>query len=156
MRVHRAAFPHDTLIGSWASRSDYRDAYSVALPPKATGDAAAWAKAMFSSPPPVIAALVGLRDRIVAPFGLRPAGTGDHDGLPFALLAETEEEVMLGMDDRHLDFRVSVLVRENTVTVSTAVVFHGKAGRCYFAPVRLAHPLVVRAMLRRADPPSSS
>ena len=34
--------------------------------------------------------------------------------------------------------------------VTTTVRLHNTRGRLYFAPVRLAHPIVMRAMLRSA------
>ncbi len=53
-------------------------------------------------------------------------------------------------DDRHLDFRVSVLVEDGVLTVATRVRLRNRVGRAYFAPLRLVHPLVVRVMVARA------
>ncbi|GAA1686876.1 hypothetical protein GCM10009792_03410 [Microcella alkalica] len=62
------------------------------------------------------------------------------------------DEALLSIEDRHLGFRVGVGVdaRARLVRVVTAVRLKGWRGRVYFAPVRLAHPLVVDAMLARA------
>lgn len=147
--VSVAPFPLDSLIASSLSSHDFRDAYSIAISPEAPGDALVWTRAMFSSAPTLFTALLRMRDRTVAPLGLKQVSKERHDGLPFPMLGQTSTEVMLGLDDRHLDFRVSVLVCQTTVTVATAVEFHGVAGQIYFLPVRLAHPLIVRSMLRR-------
>jgi hypothetical protein len=93
----------------------------------------------------------------MAPFGVKtslaevPARfePGARVG-PMRVLARTEHEILLGEDDKHLDFRVSFALGDRTVTVATAVRFHGWTGRAYFAPVRPLHARIVRAMLARA------
>jgi hypothetical protein len=64
------------------------------------------------------------------------------------------DELLLGEDDRHLDFRVSVLLRDEGeaqwATVTTVVRFHNALGRAYFAVVRPFHQLIVPALMRRA------
>ncbi|MCX5232747.1 DUF2867 domain-containing protein [Streptomyces sp. NBC_00233] len=70
--------------------------------------------------------------------------------LPFPVRGSGDRELLVGKDAGHLDFRSSVLVDEDSVTLATAVRLHNAAGRLYFAPVRLVHPFLVRRMLRRA------
>lgn len=60
---------------------------------------------------------------------------------------------MLGVDDRHLDFRIGVRVDRKRVRVTTAVQLNNRLGRLYWAIVRLVHPLVVRSLLARARVP---
>jgi hypothetical protein len=139
---------------------DYVDAYAVNPPPAAS--ARTFAEAVFASSQRWIAGLMALRNTIVRPLGLiasRSAvehaaaanGSGARIGI-FPVLAEAEDEVLLGLDDRHLDFRLSVRVlddgRERLGVVATSVRFHGGLGRAYFVPVRPAHRLIVPAMLR--------
>ena len=96
--------------------------------------------------------LMGARDRLVGAVGLKRAGGGRAG--PFPELAHTGTEVVLGMDDLHLDFRVGVHVVPVTdgvrLTVGTVVQFHNAFGRLYFLPVRPAHKVIVRSMLDRA------
>jgi hypothetical protein len=67
--------------------------------------------------------------------------------------AVSPTEVLLGLDDRHLNFRVAVLTAEHqVVALTTAVHFHNRAGRVYFAGIAPFHRAVVRALLRRAQP----
>ncbi|MEO3768374.1 DUF2867 domain-containing protein [Streptomyces sp. B8F3] len=70
--------------------------------------------------------------------------------LPFPVVAHEGAELLLGKDAGHLDFRASVLVEDERVTLSTVVRIHHRRGRLYFAVVRRFHPRVVRRMLRRA------
>ncbi|MCP3819082.1 DUF2867 domain-containing protein [Streptomyces sp. A3M-1-3] len=69
--------------------------------------------------------------------------------LPFPVVAREGAEIMLGEDAGHLDFRASVFVGREEVTLSTVVRTHNRLGRLYFAVVRRAHPFMARAMLRR-------
>ena len=63
----------------------------------------------------------------------------------FDTVARTADEVLLGTDERHLDFRASVLREPDRVVLSTVVTLHNRRGRAYFALVRRVHPVIVRA-----------
>jgi hypothetical protein len=134
-------------------RVDYADAYAVTLPPGSSTDPDEWVDRLFSHPPMALRVLLGARDRLVGTAGLKRAG-GRQAG-PFPELARSENEVVLGMDDLHLDFRVGVHVAEIAdgvrLTVGTVVQFHNAFGRLYFLPVRPAHKVIVRSMLNRAS-----
>lgn len=56
-------------------------------------------------------------------------------------------EIVLGADESHLDFRVSVLVSEEDgvrwVTVSTVVLYNNWKGRAYFLPVHIGHQIIL-------------
>jgi hypothetical protein len=69
------------------------------------------------------------------------------------VVARDEQEILLDEDDCHLDFRLSLRLEpmgpRHRLTVSTAVHFHGRAGRLYFLPVGPLHRVIVPAMMRR-------
>jgi Protein of unknown function (DUF2867) len=108
--------------------------------------------------------LLELRNAIVRPFGLKASidavpsssqgilQSGTAVGVFEVLDRRLNEEIMLGEDDKHLDYRVSIqLEREEEkcwVIVSTVVKFNNWLGRAYFVPVRLVHKIVVPAMMR--------
>ncbi|GAA0794804.1 DUF2867 domain-containing protein [Spirilliplanes yamanashiensis] len=141
--------PGAHLLHAWPGRRDLADAYAVHVPPGVPADPQAWADAVFRDPPRPVALLLGLRN-LLAPL----VGVARADATAFATLARTDREVLLGTDAAHLGFRAGVLVTPGatgaTVTVSTVAAARGRAGRAYLAVVRLVHPAVVRAMLRRA------
>ncbi len=155
--------PTGGLAANALPRVDYLDAYAVEVPP-AIG-ARAFAEGVFASAPPWVAALMAIRHAVVAPLGLvatrRSIGraarlanrTGDRLGV-FPVLAEAPEEILLGLDDKHLDFRVSVRIVEDSGrrrgVVSTFVRLHNALGRAYFGVVKPFHRIVVPAMMRRA------
>ncbi len=159
--IRAVPIPEGGLAGSKFHGVDYADAYALALPPNVS--ARTFAEAVLASAPRWVAKLMALRNAIVRPLGLiatRPAfeqaataanGTGERIGI-FPVLGAAADEVLLGLDDRHLDFRVSVRVLdgegERLGVVATLVRFHGVLGRAYFVPVRPLHRLIVPAMLR--------
>jgi hypothetical protein len=159
--VRAVPVPEGGLAERMLPNVHYADAYAALLPPNV--GARALAGAVLASSPRWVALLMAFRNAVVRPLGLvatptaleRAAAimnrTGERIGI-FPVLAETPDEVLLGLDDRHLDFRVSVRILdrgdERLGVVATLVQFHGILGRAYFAPVRPAHRLIVPTMLR--------
>jgi hypothetical protein len=100
---------------------------------------------------------LGLRD--VGAFrkaGPNPPGTvavGDPLGI-FRVLAADEAELVLGVDDSHLDVRISVLkrgdARRASYVIGSVVTIHNRLGRLYMLPVAPIHRLIVRDAMRRA------
>lgn len=145
-RASKVPIPEEaTLLRAAMDHPSLADAYAVSRPPAVTTDPAAWVEAVFHDPPAWVMALLRLRNMLVRVVGIPP---GDESA--FAVLERTEREALLGTDERHLDFRSSVLVDDRAVTVSTVARPHHAVGRGYLAIVGLIHPTVVRAMLGRA------
>ncbi len=147
-----AAAPTPLLIASGV-RDDWSDCQRQPVTANASSDPAEWARRLFHGPPRWVAAALSLRDRLVAMVGLRAASRDT-----FGVLARDGQEVLLGSDDRHLDFRASVRCGDGFVDVTTFVQIHNALGRLYLRPVRLVHGVMLRRMLRRAathlDPPT--
>ena len=129
----------DGLLPGW----DHADAYAVRPAP---ADAPTAARVLFD----VTArgrVVLGLRDLLVRPFGLEPAlGTREE---VFPVLHSGPGRVVLGLDDRHLDFRILVDVRDGEVRCTSAIR-RRPLGRAYFAVVGPFHRRIVPAMLERA------
>ena len=105
--------------------------------------------------------LMGLRDTMVAGFGLKTAqqlreAPTESAGRVyiFRVYDTTTDEMILGEDDKHLDFRLSVLLRpdgaDTEIVATTAVHCHNLLGRSYLALIAPFHRLVVRSILQRA------
>jgi hypothetical protein len=120
------------------------------------------------STPGWIDAAMNLRNRIVAMFGLKNLGgladvhdsktaaeykPGDRVGI-FTLISQSDNEVLLGDSDKHLDVVVSVHRQQSAqsakavVTVTMVVKVHNWLGRLYMVPVRPAHRIIAQAMVR--------
>jgi hypothetical protein len=112
-----------------------------------------------SRSPRWVEALTRLRNMLVGPFGLKTSGETETPrretiGL-FPVLAETPDRMIMGFNDKHLDFRVVVdvvppgSVPSQQVTLTTLVKTHNRFGRIYLAIITPFHRLIAPAMLRR-------
>jgi hypothetical protein len=128
---------------------DYADAIIVPLPAGTPHDPGVWARRLFSlrAMPRWVVGALAVRQLLVPLLGIRRAADD-----VFTIREQDGDEVLMAADDRHLDFRCAVAVDRVTrlVRVTTTVRLHGWRGRAYFLPVRVLHPLVVRAMIRSA------
>lgn len=164
--IKKVRVPAKSLAMHAFSKVDYADAYAVPLPPGNEVDIDTLARAFFSAAPNWVDALMSLRDVLAGSIGLKMAASatrpskqemkrklepGMRAGV-FKVYERTEREILMGEDDRHLDFRVSVLLHRQAgvrwLVVSTVVRFNGWLGRAYFLPVRPFHKLIVPAMVK--------
>ena len=144
-RAHQVAVPRSPLLTRALPAVDWSDAYAVSFADGPPGDPLAWADAVFHAPPPWVRVLFGLREATVRLAGIERGGAHAFD-----TLAWSADELLLGIDQKHLSFRASVLLEPTRVVVSTVVHVHNRRGRAYSALVRRIHPMVVRAMLSKA------
>lgn len=134
---------------------NYADCFIVVLPDASPIDPAVWARAIFSttSMPFWVRIALGIRQLLAPLIGVPKASRNI-----FSVNMVFGEEALIAVNDRHLDFRcaVGVDVDQRLVRVTTTVALKGWRGRAYFWPVRIFHPLVVHAMLTRAQRVMSS
>lgn len=145
-RVRATDVQFDGLVATALPRVDFADAFAVERRRETGSEPQAWADAIFHDLPGWVTALAAVRERLVGFVGIERGTTDDA----FAVLARDDDEVLLGVDAGHLDFRASVRCEPGRVVLTTVVRLHNRRGGAYFAVIRPIHPLVVRAMLRRA------
>jgi hypothetical protein len=154
MKVHEVE--PDVDAGALLAGAQFVDAYRVTVDGAAL-DARHAAEKMLTHGPRWIDALITLRNRLVAPFGLKtPAPTEATSAAAigiFPILSETPDRLVAGLDDKHLDFRVVIDVAgtadEQRVTATTLVLTHNLLGRTYLTIILPFHRLIVRNMLRQ-------
>lgn len=144
-RARAVEVTHTDFLAGALGRVDHSDAFAIERRRGTPDDPHVWAQAIFDDLPAWVAALMGVRDRLVGLVGI-DRSTPD----PFTVVAQNDNEVLLGTDAGHLDFRASVRREPTQIVLTTVVQLHNRRGRAYFAPVRRIHPVVVRAMLNRA------
>lgn len=114
--------------------------------------------------------LMLIRDKVVGVFGLKtseqltaearnPDNFKFHVGEQldiFKVYAKTENELILGDDDKHLSFRVSLLldcknndIEKKKIMITTTVEYKNIFGRIYFLPVKPIHQLIVKGTLKK-------
>lgn len=141
---------HSTLISGFLP-ADHQDSChrpadtSVPLSPEEI------LKIMFTGYPAWVKGLFKIRDWIVKPFGLE---TGQIDIVQL-IIAQNEREIVIGQDDKHLQFYVSVEAgahqhNRQDIRVTTLVKYHNALGRVYFFFIRPFHHIIVRTILKRA------
>ncbi|MDR1214846.1 MAG: DUF2867 domain-containing protein [Propionibacteriaceae bacterium] len=130
------------------------DAWSAPIQPDETTDPVEWAKAVTSFNG-LVEILIRARDLVVRPFGLATATDQEPPPSGFPLIAAGPSEIVCGLDDAHLDFRVGVTTTDGQVTFTTWVRINNTFGQVYWAAVRCFHPWIVRAMLQQARPTST-
>ncbi len=136
------ALPHAAL-----PRADWADRFGVegVVGPLTARQAL---ERMTASAPNWIGRLMALRNSLVRLVGLK---TAKMDGFP--VLAERDDEIIVGFDDGHLDFRLVIRVEPalsglNRVSIATLVDRHNALGRAYIAVITPFHKAIVARMLR--------
>jgi Protein of unknown function (DUF2867) len=118
----------------------FADAYKVAAPRGL--DAIEATRLAFAHGPLWVRGLTGLRNRLGRLVGLKPAPPSG-----FPVISESRTQVVLGFDDKHLDFRVVVSVVRGCATVTTLVRWHNAWGRAYLAAIMPFHRVIAARMI---------
>ncbi|MGA0540193.1 DUF2867 domain-containing protein [Neotabrizicola sp. VNH66] len=147
-RIRTDRLPATSSLWSLCRPGDFLDCTSVESPlsPRAAALRAlalpGWARA-----------LLGLRNALVRPFGLRTGPEAGQEAIGmFPVQKDGPDECVLGFDDRHLNFRIAVLRDGERLFLSTWVHPHNPAGRAYLAAVMPFHILITRSAARRMAP----
>ncbi|WP_299691858.1 DUF2867 domain-containing protein [uncultured Tateyamaria sp.] len=144
-KVSATTLPPESVLHARVGAGDFVDCYSV------TADVPARKAAEIITDFPGWARLLLLiRHVVTAPFGLSQDGPEADDKVgPFPVEYDTDSEMIAGFDDKHLEFRVSVLSRDGRVSLATWVHPHNVGGRLYLAAIMPFHIMVARNALAR-------
>jgi hypothetical protein len=153
-RIHATSLPQSSRLYQQPAGirdSDFVDCYTKACE-TSLEDAAQRALSF----PRWVSALMRLRNALVAPFGLNTEVTSpnrpnqpDRIGV-FPLVSRDENEMILGLDDSHLDFRISILKQDGQIYFATWVRTKNRFGRIYLSLIMPFHILIVRNAVGRA------
>ncbi|MXN47605.1 DUF2867 domain-containing protein [Shinella kummerowiae] len=144
------SLPHPLLPSA-----DWADRFTLGLPVDNLTAREATRLAL-EHPPGWVRRLMVLRNALVAPFGLKGAAeqvkTSETEIGGFPVVSASDDRVVLGFDDRHLDFRIVIDIRQDrpngqTLSVMTLVHRNNLFGRLYLAAVMPFHKLIVCTIL---------
>jgi hypothetical protein len=145
---------------------DHIDAFCVDIPDADQHSIDYLTAVAFTSFPWWARPLYSLRNLLVRPFSLMTGRiperreidpsvvfkTGER-AVFFTVIDHTETEVLMGEEDKHLGFRVALLVEDRagmrSVCATTLVQYHNALGRWYFKVVKPFHRIIVKSLLRR-------
>lgn len=166
MKIEKVNIPQQSILAS--EKFDYIDSFKGSFVDKENKvSSLALGKAFFSSAPKWVDVLFTFRNKIVSFLGLKTSGkttnrteilnnfqgkVGEQIGL-FKVFHKSDNEIVLGENDKHLDFRVSLLFskteeEKKDLFISTTVIFHNWLGKLYFLPVKPFHKFIVPTMLK--------
>ena len=153
--MHVKSVPVDAAMRALLPQARMSDAYRLVVN-DGTLDATTAAYRIFGCIPWWVRALMALRNHLVAHLGLKTGIDKEVRRIGFfPVISETPERVLLGLDDKHLDFRIAVDVvplagAQRQVTTTTMVRTHNLLGRIYLVIVLPFHRVIVPAMLTQA------
>lgn len=120
------------------------------------------ARRAFDKSPKWVEMLLAMRNFLVKPFGLKGAAKELEQvkNLPkeevfgfFPVISRTDDEIVLGFDDSHLNFRIRIYFQQvgnkQGLCAATMVRTHNVLGRSYMTLIKPFHRMIVPAMLRQ-------
>lgn len=143
-QIRTTPLPQSSKLWERFTKGDFIDGYAVTSPLSAQE-----ALQIGLALPSWAMALLKIRNRILSPFGFKTRIDKGYVDSIFPLEFEDENEVIVGTNDWHQDFRISVYKSNDTIHMSTWVHRHNLAGYIYLAVVMPFHILIVRDAMRR-------
>lgn len=166
MNLHKTTIPENSVLYADRANYHYSDSYEVQIKDATNRLTLIGAANTFMKPSPKwINFLLKLRNLLVALVGLKTTEDvetktnyqfepNERAGL-FRVFSKTEHELILGEDDKHLNFRVSLYLETvpndtctKQITVTTIVIYNNWFGRFYFFFVKPFHQLIVQTSLK--------
>ncbi len=167
MKIKTTTFPNNSKL---YKNYDYSDSYEgVFVDVKNDKMMEDIGKSFFSFTPKWIENLLSFRDFFASKVGLQTLDNtidkkdklqkfngepGEQVGF-FKVFQKTGNELIMGADERHLNFRTSFFVenlqsenQNKKLIITTTVNYNNWFGKLYFLPVKPFHKLIVKAMLR--------
>ena len=174
--AHPSIVPAESVINERLLGAHFHDCYAIEVPCSSRTALGHFLTAVAHTPP-WVNSLMALRNQVVQLFGLKTLGglgafdpskpesaylPGDRVGI-FTLISKSDNEVLLGDSDKHLDVVLSAFkcpVASNgtqSLAITTVVHVHNLLGRIYMLPVTPLHKLIAPAVLSRvlAEPNSA-
>ena len=146
--IKSRTIPENSLILSGFENIDYCDIYQIR---KKTDKSAEVISKDILQMPKWVLVLMKLRNRIVSVFGLKTDKNTEEADTFFTVIKKSENEIVMGEVDKHLDFRLSILKSdiEGTISLITAVHFNNIWGRLYFFIIKPFHKVILKTTLKR-------
>lgn len=142
--IRATSLPKSSVLQSRIGPGDFVDCYTSAstLPPRKAAKIA-------TRFPIWVYALLMLRQVFVLPFRLKGSIAAEQTFGIFPLDHETPDELVLGFDDRHLDFRISILSDGSNIHAATWVHTNSRFGKFYLWLIKPFHIFIMKNAVAR-------
>ena len=161
-RAHAVPMPDNSVLAPLYAGADLLDAFAIRLPAGASDDVEVLARAALERQAWWIRALTRVRDVVMATVAVKssrargryPPARGAGGGV-FPVVGRSGAGVIVGADDWHLDFRVTIQLRADAangreLVAATVVHCHNRLGRIYLKTIAPFHRVIVPASLEQA------
>ena len=163
-QVRKTIIPAASMLQPMLAGADFYDSFAAPLRDPTLSPVEIYLRASRATPA-WVKGLMDVRNGVVRHLGLKTPGrlsdvggklasdyaVGDRIGI-FSILALSDAELLMGIDDSHLDVRISVIKPgDGSYVLSSVVIIHNWIGRLYMVPVGQIHPWVVRALMGKAE-----
>lgn len=163
MRAKADRLPLSARLNDHIGKKDFVDCFSIELGENGTAlSIDELARSLGTTPPKWVQYLLALRNILVKPFGLRTEFDGEQtqkgECKPgelinfFRIYYRDNNEILMGDNDKHLDYRVSVYRSPNRpekLYAATWVHRHNWVGHSYLFLIKPFHKVIVRSMVTR-------
>lgn len=156
--VQEIALPNTKGIKTALDKIDFKDAFAIT---NHRNNLEEITKMVFEQNPKWLQFLFKIRGLFGVYLGLKKHTPSDYkDDFKvgghvkfFKIYSIEPNEIILGANDNHLNFRVSVYnshTLKNNIQLSTLVKYHNRTGKIYMKLIAPFHRMVIRYMLQRA------
>jgi len=152
--------PENSMILKNFGKTDYLDVYQIR---KQTNESVDSITTQIFSLPRWVNGLLKIRNSIVGKLGLKTGNKKDtivevyyptgSKAVFFTVIDRNDQEIVMGENDKHLNFRTSVYIDKNglnsDIYLSTLVHYNNFWGKLYFLPVKPFHKLIIKSLMRK-------
>ncbi len=166
MKIKKEKLPEDSLIESGFYKIDYFDNYTCEINYKGELGVENCALSLFGQYTNWIMVLLRIRNFIVKYLGLKYdyekyMESFNNKTIPylgkrygaFKVCGIKNNELLFGENDKHLDFKASVILDKNgdvyKVQLATVVKYNNLLGRVYIYFIKPFHKIIVKYSLRK-------
>lgn len=165
--IRKTELPRESILNNYFSEIDYLDSFMSKVNPVGVLTIDDVIKTFLTSAPSWVISLMKVRDKLAKALKLKTHSDGDPSvifsktkfnvgekyGL-FEITEKKENEAILGTDDSHLNFRVSLYINKTEgsskeLYISTIVKINNKKGWIYFNTIDQFHRAVVKSFLKK-------
>ena len=152
--------PENSIILKDFGKTDYLDVYQIR---KQTNESVDSITTQIFSLPLWVNGLLKIRNSIVGKLGLKTGNKKDTNvevyyptgskAVFFTVIDRNDQEIVMGENDKHLNFRTSVYIDKNglnsDIYLSTLVHYNNFLGKLYFLPVKPFHKLIIKSLMQK-------